>query len=377
MNRYFLMMIMYFFSGYVLAADCTVSGNTVSCAPGETYNSAQHNGKALHEYEQVTLHRIEDNDHGYARFSGQFVFQDVFIILEGSAGDGVRLRNWGPTVDFNNLNVQASGFSGDGINVGRDNSAGRVRVHKNVVINSTQGMGVRSVASDYDDGKHIITFNGSSIITTHSPGTRDAGHAVFAGTQTKGCGPFGLPLYDCRADGKAEVHLLGGPSNLHTIIAQGEGAHGIYATGKGQVIADNIQIETHADRAHGIAVDRIKDRYYYDSSDSGDQDDAANVELRGNVAITVRGDNAYAFYVDSASAQSGLDSEGNIALIHSFDSSTGAVVADKTYLINGNMLATRSGIIDLAMGEGSVNSSFKHISSNYGYQATLGFRMMW
>src|SRR5690625_1426561 len=98
MNRYFLMIIMSLFSGYVLAADCTVSGNTVSCAPGETYNSAQHNGKALHEYEQVTLHRIAANDHGYVQFSGQFVFQDVFIIVEGSRGDGVRLRNWGPTV---------------------------------------------------------------------------------------------------------------------------------------------------------------------------------------------------------------------------------------------------------------------------------------
>lgn len=348
----------------VYAADCTVSGNTVTCGPGDTYVPANHGGKALHQYEQVNLHRTAANTHGYAQYSNQIVFQDVSITVEGSQSDGVTLRNWGPTVDFNNLTIHASGLSGDGINVGRDNSGGQVRVHQNATIESTQGMGVRTVASEQDDKKHIITFNGNSSITTLNQGGGDTGHAVFAGTQPKGCGPWGLPLYDCKANGKAEIHLLGDASNLHTITTQGRGAHGLYASGKGQIIANNIQVETHADQAHGIAADRVNGRFYYKSNDQGPQDYAGDIELRGNVTVTVHGANAYAFHADSGSDQSGLDSEGKVASIRSFDSSQGAVVSDKTYLVNGNMLATRSGLIDLHMGAGSQFTGTSAITQN-------------
>lgn len=124
-------------------ADCSVSGDTVNCAPNETYVPANHAGKKLHEYETVYLHRAANNQHGYAQFSNQIVFKDAFITVEGAQGDGVTLRNYGPTVDFNNLTISASGLSGDGINVGRDNSGGRLTVHQAAAIESKQGMGIR------------------------------------------------------------------------------------------------------------------------------------------------------------------------------------------------------------------------------------------
>lgn len=354
MNRYLAaVMMMGAFSGAATAADCTVTGNEVSCAPGEVYDQALHNNKELNSYEKVTLHRTDSKTHGYVQFSRKVVFQDVVVTVEGSQSDGVTLRNWGPETDFNNLTIHASGFSGDGINLGRDNSGGRVRVHENAVIESMQGIGVRSVASEMDDKKHIITFNGSSTVNTYSDGGGDVGHAVFAGTQTSGCGPLNIPLFDCKANGKAEIHLLGGADNLHTITTQGSFANALYASGKGQIIADNIRVETHGEQAHGIAADRVSGGYYHGSADQGQQDYAGSIELRGNVSVKVHGANAYAFHADSGSDQSGLDSEGNIASIRSFDSEQGKVVADKTYLIDGNMLATNSALIDLSMGEGS------------------------
>lgn len=346
------------------AADCTVSGNTVNCGPGEVYVSANHGGKPLQDYATVTFHRTAANTHGYAQFSNQIVFQDVFITVEGSQSDGVTVRNWGPQVDFNNLSIRASGISGDGINVGRDNSNGQVRVHQNATIESVQGIGVRAVASEQDDKAHIITFNGNSTIKTYGNGGNDAGHAVFAGTQSKGCGPFGRPFFDCKANGRAEVNLLGDSDKLHTISTEGVVAHGLYASGKGTIVANNIQVQTQADNAHGLAVNRINDRFYYKSNDQGSQDYAGSIELRGNVAVTVQGANAYAFHADSGSELSGQDSEGKVASIRSFDSSLGTVVADKVYLVQGNMLATRSGLIDLHMGNGSQFTGTSAIDQN-------------
>lgn len=335
------------------AADCTVSGNTVNCAPGEVYVPANHGGKKLNEYETVYLHRTAANQHGYAQFSNQIVFNDAFIIVEGAQGDGVTLRNYGPTADFNNLTISASGLSGDGINVGRDNSGGRLTVHQTAAIESKQGMGIRSVSSEMGPEKHLIIFNGDSRITTHGDGSWDAGHAVYAGTQTYGCGPSILKIYACRTLSVGEIQLLGGDANSHTIITNGDGAYGVYANGWGHIAANNINVETNGNNAHGVAAQRQSLPYYFNQNESGQIDYSGDVELRGNVSVTVNGAGSYAFYADSYSAAGGEDSLGKIAGIRSFNSDTNTVVTDKIYRISGDMLATRSGLIDLWMGNGS------------------------
>lgn len=364
MHKYFAVMVVTLGGVSVQAADCTVTGNTVTCGPGETYAPGNHNNKPLDTYEQVVLHRTAANTHGYVQYSNKTFFKDVLVTVEGSRGDGITLRNFGPEADFDNLTVNALGFSGDGINLGRDNSSGRVRVHKSATINSAQGMGVRSVSAEGSLGDHIITFNGSSTISTKSAGSDDAGHAVFAGTQSKGCGPFGLPLFDCKAVSRGEVHLLGGEANQHVVETAGAKAHGLYASGRGSIVADNISVTTQADQAHGIFAERINDDFYRTSQDQGSQDYAGNVELRGDVQIAVAGLGSYALMADSKSAQSGGDSEGNIASIRSFDSSTGNVVADKLYRIQGDLYATNSGLIDVSMGAGSQFTGSTLIDNN-------------
>lgn len=335
------------------AADCTVSGDTVNCTPNETYDPVNHGGKKLHEYESVYLHRTANNQHGYAQFSNQIVFKDAFITVEGAQSDGVTLRNYGPTVDFNNLTITASGVSGDGINVGRDNSGGRLTVHQTATIESMQGMGIRSVSSEMGPEKHLIIFNGDSNIVTHSEGSWDAGHAVYAGTQTFGCGPSIFKFYACRTLSVGEIQLLGGAANSHNITTNGDGAYGIYANGWGHIVANNINVVTNGDNAHGVAAQRQSLDYYFNLNDTGVTDYSGDVELRGNVSVKVNGPGSYAFYADSYSAADGKDSVGKTASIRSFNSDTNTIVLDKIYEISGDMLATKSGVIDLWMGNGS------------------------
>lgn len=346
------------------AADCTVSGDTVNCTPGEDYVPANHGGKKLNEYETVYLHRTASNKHGYAQFSNQVVFKDAFIIVEGAQGDGVTLRNYGPTVDFNNLTISASGLSGDGINLGRDNSAGRVTVHNTANIEVWQGMGIRSVSSEMGPEKHLITFNGDSNIITHGDGSWDAGHGVYAGTQTYGCGPSIFKFYACRTLSVGEIQLLGGATNSHNITTNGKGAYGIYANGWGHTTANNINVETNGNNAHGIAAQRQSLAYYYNQNESGEIDYSGDVELRGNVSVTVNGAGSYAFYADSYSAADGKDSLGKTAGIKSFNSDTNTIVSDKVYLVSGDMLATKSGEIDLWMGNGSRFDGATRIAEN-------------
>ena len=126
---------------------------------------------------------------------------------------------------FDNLMVTTTGRSADGINLGRDNSAGRVTVNKTAVIDVAQGMGARasSAAPGYGGGEHIITFNGSSEIRTQGVGSYNGGHAVYAGVDA-GCGGG---LFQCKAMGAAEVRLLGSANDVHRISTTGNQANAV------------------------------------------------------------------------------------------------------------------------------------------------------
>ena len=122
-------------------------------------------------------------------------------------------------------------------------------------------------------------------------------------------------------------------------------------------------IETSGAAAHGIAR-RLPGLYYNGLADIGGQDYAGSVELTGNVSVRTSGAGAYAFYADSYSAASGQDSQGTVAAIRSYDSATGLPVTDKVYRVTGDMLATRSGVIDLRMGNASRYTGATTITDN-------------
>ena len=266
--------------------------------------------------------------------------------------------NWGPTVSFDNLTVTTTGLSADGINLGRDNSAGRVTVNKKATINVAQGMGAASSAAPgYGGGEHIITFNGSSEIRTQGDGSLQWRPRGVRG-RGRGCG---AGLFQCKSMGAAEVRLLGGANDVHQIATTGNQANAV-TRGRGFIQAGNLDIETSGAGAHRTRG--LPGLYYNGLADIGGQDYAGSVELTGNVSVRTSGAGAYAFYADSYSAASGQDSQGTVAAIRSYDSATGLPVTDKVYRVTGDMLATRSGVIDLRMGNASRYTGATTITDN-------------
>lgn len=348
------------------ADGCTVTGNTLSCAADAQYDPAQHGGKQLQDYDAINLITTTNNNYGYAQWSNQTIYKDVTINTSGSGADGVRLINWGPTVTFNNLNVTTSGSSADGINLGRDATDSKVTVNGTTTIRTENGMGIRSVSSAIigSTGPHTIILNGSSDISTKGGGSPNSGYAVYAGNNENGCGPFNLPLFACKAEGAGEIYLLGAANDVHKVTSYGQGAHAIFANGHAYIKARNINVETSGNGAHGVAAQRVSSAYYVSASNSGVQDYAGSVELTGNVSINIKGNNAYALYVDSFDAADGRDASGKIASIKSYDSATNQLIKDKVYQVTGDMLAKNAGIIDLWMGQQSMFAGKTSVENN-------------
>lgn len=300
--------------------------------------------------------------HGYSQFSGDTFFNNMTIVTSGSQSDGVRTANWGPKITINNLDVTTTGNSADAINVSRDGEGTIVTVQDYAKIHTERGMGVRSTATQHSSGgTNQIIFNGSSSITTTGNGDRDNGHAVFAGNNINGCGPSGLPVFDCRASNSANISLLGTADDLHVISTAGANAHAVYAYGRGFIDLGNVDITTTGNGANGIYAQRRSSRYYFNSSTGGQQDFSGTVRLTGNTSITSTGSGSYALIADSFDELDGADSEGNHARIYT-DISNG--ISEPIYNIHGNMHATKSGIIDLTMGDHSTFTGSSSITQN-------------
>lgn len=293
-----------------------------------------------------------NQQHGSNQFSGNNNYDTVDITTTGSQADGVRLQNWGPIFRANSLNIITTGYSSDAILMARDRDGGLVQINGPTIITTTDGMGVRAVSGQNGPNTGVIELNGSSTISTAGPGNSNSGYAVYAGVDLGGCGPFNIPLYDCRSVGAGEVLLLGGPDALHTLRTTGTNAHAVYALGRGHIELGNVDIQTEGNGAAGIVARRQQADDYLGGA-RAPQDFSGTVNLAGNVTIVTSGSNSLALHADSFDEANGADSEGVTAAIRSYDRTTGQVVTDGIYDITGNMLAERSGIIDLNMGDTS------------------------
>ncbi|KAF5275293.1 hypothetical protein FQA39_LY18657 [Lamprigera yunnana] len=197
---------------------------------------------------------------------------------------------------------------------------------------------------------------GTAKIETSANGSIQTGHAVLAGIDNYSCGPLGLPFYACRAVPAANAKIeLSGPSNILT--THGQSAAAIYATAKGDIKAGNVNIDSSGVKAYGIRAERIKGTWYYDRSTSGPFDYSGTVELTGNVAVKATAADAYAFHADSFDGASGNDQLGKPASIR-------ASGRDKVYTVQGNMLATKAGLIDLWMANTSQFTGASAVTNN-------------
>ncbi|WP_313295811.1 DUF5979 domain-containing protein [Diaphorobacter sp.] len=342
---------------------------TVRCVPEANYDRSKHDGveffgwtdgtKILTDQSAVVdgwsyfLSSTKDGVSPLGLYSNKLLFEKVDVATSGASADALILRNWGPSVGVNVFHMRTTGQGADGANIAREAQNGKLVVYRDLDVSSRGGFGIRAVVGHFDYSTlNEISSKGKATVQTWADASRNSGHAVAAGLDAQGCGPFGLPLFACRAvDGaKAEIHLLGVENTLR---AHGKQAAAIYAGAKGYIRVGNTQIESTGAGAFGIRADRVWGRWYYDRNTTGAFDDVGTVDLMGHVTATALGQDAYAFHAGREGAAPANPAQARVARIRSFDRDSQLSVRDKVYLVNGDMRAVNSGSIDLWMADGS------------------------
>ncbi|MFU0866224.1 autotransporter outer membrane beta-barrel domain-containing protein [Kluyvera ascorbata] len=247
-----------------------------------------------------------------------YKFNDLTVKTTGMTADGIHTKNGGGNIVIENYNAITSGYSSDGINLGRELNANYSRVTVNNETNiKAAGMGVRANASiNNANAVATITLNGPTTIETTSAGSTVAGYAVYAGQDTE--------ANSTAVKGKAEI-FLNGDSTLKTV---GKSAHAVYARAAGTVSLGNVNISAMGDLANGL---------FASSSSAGQQ---AAIYLAKDAVINV-------------GTGSAVYASGAEALVKSYDIDSGTEVAG-VYLINGNIVADNDGQVSLHMADGSV-----------------------
>ncbi|HDG1710687.1 TPA: autotransporter outer membrane beta-barrel domain-containing protein [Kluyvera ascorbata] len=247
-----------------------------------------------------------------------YKFNDLTVKTTGMTADGIHTKNGGGNIVIENYNAITSGFSSDGINLGRELNANysRVTVNNETNIKAT-GMGVRANASiNNANAVATITLNGPTNVETTSAGSSYSGYAVYAGQDTE--------ANSTAVKGKAEI-FLNGDSTLKTV---GKSAHAVYARAAGTVSLGNVNISAMGDLANGL---------FASSSSTGQQ---AAIYLAKDAVINV-------------GTGSAVYASGAEALVKSYAIDSGTEVAG-VYLINGNIVADNDGQVSLHMADGSV-----------------------
>ncbi|ALR78811.1 autotransporter outer membrane beta-barrel domain-containing protein [[Enterobacter] lignolyticus] len=247
-----------------------------------------------------------------------YKFKNLTINTTGESADGVHSKNAGGRLEAENITVKATGASADGINIGRELTAAYsiVEVSNNVAIDVENGMGLRANSSaSNDNGQSSIIIHGDANIVTRGAGGVNTGYGIYAG--------------------KDPAHLLGTPrgtadvtiGGTATVATSGNNAYAVYAGRKGTINLNNVDLSTSGSGASAI----------YANSNS----DPAVVNLGGNARIRVAQSSGNALYAYSSSS-----------VIRSWDGVTNSR-ASGVYDIEGNLLASYGGVIDLQMENGS------------------------
>lgn len=314
-----LMANTYFTSAY---AETFIANNTLYYYSSGNSNG---NGSDFTNYDEVSITTTDRGTtsgglKGWAIYMNgeNYKFNDLTVKTTNMTADGIHTKNGGGNIVIENYNAITSGFSSDGINLGRELNANysRVTVNNETNIKAT-GMGVRANASiNNNNAVATITLNGATRVETTSAGSTYSGYAVYAGQDTEAS--------STTVKGKAEIFLNGDS----TLITVGKSAHAVYARAAGLISLGNVNISAAGDLSNGL---------FASSSSAGQQ---ASIYLAKNAVINV-------------GTGSAIYATGSEALVKSYDIGMGSD-ATGIYLINGNIVADKDGQISLHMADGSV-----------------------
>lgn len=275
----------------------------------------------------------------YLNDGSTYKFKDLTVNTAGMQSDGIHTKNGGGLVEIDNYTSLTTGFSSDGINLGRELTANYAKVIINNEANiKANGMGVRANASVGNaNSVATIILNGPSNIETTSSGATWSGYAVYAGQDTESSST--VPL------GKAEIYLNG-----DSIITTGStNAHGVYARAAGMISLGNVTVSATGNNANAI----------FASSTTADK--TATINLAKNATLTV-------------GTGSAIYASGSEALIRSWDTVTDTEAAG-IYTVNGNILSDKGALVSLNMAQGSTFTGIANSKTATADAGTLNLSM--
>lgn len=282
----------------------------------------------------------------YKNQAGEMKFgNNLYISVSGNKADAIQIKSGAPANNpaiitvGNNASIYALGASGDGINAGNNTGSSLITLGSDAEIFAKYGIGVRANLTNTAGQYNNIVLGDRADITTEGSGSNlvdGLGYGVYAGNREIG---------DSGQTGSASVTI----GKNSAITTSGNSADGVFANKSGVVnLGDGTKVKTSGASANGLKA----------SSGLSTNTRGGIINILGGLVINASGSNSNAIYA------TGIGSE-----IKSYDavndqSTTGV------FHIHGNILAEKSGLIDLSLAEGSVFSgttkSLGSTSSNNG-----------
>lgn len=282
----------------------------------------------------------------YKNQAGEMKFgHNLFISVSGNKADAIQIKSGAPannpaiiTIGDNAI-ISALGASGDGINAGNNTGSSLITLGSDAVISAKYGIGVRANLTNTAGQYNNIVLGDRARITTEGSGANlvdGLGYGVYAGNREMG---------DSGQTGSASV-TLGKESRITT---SGSAADGVFANKRGVVnLGDGTTVMTTGNNANGLKAAAG----LYTNTNGG------IINILGGLTINVSGTNSNAIYATGVGSEiKSYNADNNL-------STTGI------FHIDGNVLAEKSGLIDLRLADGSVfngvTKSLASTSSNDG-----------
>lgn len=201
----------------------------------------------------------------------EYSLNRVKITVSGFQADAIRSTGGNNYLYADNLEVKATGYSGDAINLASNNSKTKytdlVYVKNQSDLSSTTGVTVRANNYYHEDSKSVIILAGSNIIknlytSTAANASDSIGYAVYAGNRDRDTNSN----VNINAKGKSYV-FIGADSIIESNAKKG---HAVYANKGGTIqLGNNVEVTANGVGGYALFASREQQSTFTDNIRSG------------------------------------------------------------------------------------------------------------
>lgn len=336
-KKYALLMGLFSFEGVAAEAVCSSADGVSAVCNGDTGLVNDIDSK-INGYDSITINTTA-NERGYGfdfrQTTHHLTPKDITITTLGKYSDGILGRIATTTID-GNLTIKTYGEYSSGILLQEVEDA-NITLAGATNIYARYGMGIALELTLGSNKNNILTAGDNVTIVTDGAGSnvnRGTGYGVYAGSA------YYLNAMGFIPDHSTARITLGNHVSVQT---NGDEAHAVYANKTGMIQVGDIAVVTRGDRATGLKAEdgnkyvppgtrmlRAQTQNY----------EGGKIFLTRNVNIDLEGTGSHAMYSTGFGSYIG-------------SSYLGGQQSRGTYIVNGDLLADRQGVIDLRMTQGS------------------------